>query len=143
MPKLTTAQKNKDSIAARERFIKQMVEIWGKVKPNTPNPTSPGEEEIAKLVDLCTTTRGNRFRFISGPRKSSTNEGGVLFERLRWYRVIPGGSGNLGSLFMSQMRVDDSTFHKIDTFALLIGMCQGRVSWTDEWATLLNLGASK
>lgn len=126
---------NDEATQARERFIKQMVEVWGKLK------ISEGiqEETIVDMVDLCTTTRGNRFRFIAKPRKSEGQEGSVLFERLRWHRVIPGGTGWLGSALSSTWKVDRDTFDRLDTFAMLIGMCKGRISWTDEWAKALGL----
>lgn len=120
---------------AREKFIEDLTTLWGKLTTET----TPTNEEITKMVDLCTTTRGNRFRFIKRPRKGPSNEESVLFERLRWHRVLPGGTGWVGSAINSTWMVDKDTFNKLDTFATLIGIAQGRASWTDDWTKALGL----
>jgi hypothetical protein len=122
-----------EATAARKKFITDLHKLWGRLK----SQEQPKVSELRRIVDLCTTTRGNRFRFLKRPRKGPSNEESVLFERLRWHRVVPGGSGWLGSALNSTWMVDAPTFDKLDTFAMLISMAQGRQSWTDEWAKLL------
>tara|TARA_Y100000401_G_scaffold116623_1_gene122869 strand:+ start:1998 stop:2426 length:429 start_codon:yes stop_codon:yes gene_type:complete len=129
---------NKESQEAREKFINQLVKVWGRLQLSEVPPTST----VTDMVDMCTTTRGNRFRFLKSPRKGGGKEDSVLFERLRWHRVIPGSTGWLGSAIGSTWKVDEETFDRLDTFAMLIGLCQGRVSWTEEWAKALKLHAT-
>ncbi len=120
---------------AKKKFIEELHALWGKVK----HP--PEQEELGRIVNMCTTTQGNRFRFLKRPRKGPSKEESVLFERLRWHNVIPGGTGWLGSALNSTWMVDSETFDKLDSFAMLIGMARGRRSWTDEWARALGLGS--
>ncbi len=125
----------KTATQARKNFIMDLHKLWGRLKTQE----QPEVKELQRIVDLCTTTRGNSFRFLKRPRKGPSNEESVLFERLRWHRVIPGGTGWLGSALGSTWRVDAPTFDKLDTFAMLISMAQGRQNWTDEWAKVLQL----
>lgn len=121
---------------AREKFIKDMRKLWDKLRLSN----KPTDEQLIEMVDLCTTTRGNSFRFLKRPRKGPSNKESVLFERLRWHRVIPGSTGWLGSAINSTWMVDEDTFEMLDTFATIISMARGRTSWTDEWERLLGLG---
>jgi hypothetical protein len=124
-----------ESTVARDTFIKDMRKLWDKLSLSA----KPTDEQLKQMVDMCTTTRGNSFRFLKRPRKSTTNEASVLFERLRWHRVIPGSTGWLGSAINSTWKVDSETFDRLDTFATLVSMAQGRTSWTDEWVKALGL----
>tara|TARA_R100001594_G_scaffold84532_1_gene119059 strand:+ start:2875 stop:3306 length:432 start_codon:yes stop_codon:yes gene_type:complete len=119
---------------ARDIFIEDMRKLWNKLDLSV----KPTDDQLREMVEMCTTTRG-RFRFLRRPRKGPSNKESVLFERLRWHRVIPGSTGWLGSAINSTWMVDENTFDMLDTFATLISMAQGRTSWTDEWSRVLGL----
>ena len=124
-----------ENTKARDKFITDLTALWAKLELS-PQPTP---EVLRAILDLCTTTRGKAFRFLQRPRKATSNEASVLFERLRWHNVIPGGTGWLGGPINSTWMVDTETFDRLDTFATLIGLARGKVSWTDEWSKALGL----
>jgi len=126
---------NDEAKQAREKFIKDMRKLWDKLSLSD----KPTDEQLIEMVDMCTTTRSNSFRFLKRPRKGPSKAESVLFERLRWHRVIPGSTGWLGSAINSTWMVDTKTFDMLDTFATLISMAKGRTSWTDEWSRVLGL----
>ena len=139
MAELTTEEKNKDSIAKRLAFIGQLDQMWYALNVKCPYP---GLDEIAKMVDMCTTVRANKFRFINTPRESDGTQGNVLFSRLKAHRAIVGGSKRRTiNCIKTSWNVDASTYDKIDTFALLTSVCQGHI--TEEWARKLNIYATK
>ncbi len=127
------ANNNEAAIAAREKFITDLRKLWDKLSLSD----KPTEEQLTEMVDLCTTTRGNSFRFLKRPRKGPSRKESVLFERLRWHRVIPGGSSWLGNVINSTWMVDENTFDMLDTFATLISMAQGKTSCTNDWERVL------
>ena len=129
------ANNNEAAIAAREKFITDLRKLWDKLSLSD----KPTEEQLTEMVDLCTTVQANRFRFLKRPRKGPSRKESVLFERLRWHNVIPGGTGWLGSAINSTWMVDRETFDMLDTFATLVSMGMGRTSWTDEWARVLGI----
>ena len=129
---VTTEEKNAKSIAKRHAFIGQVDHMWFSLSLGCPYP---GFDEIAKMVDMCTTTRGNKFRFIDTPRK--TQEDTLLLNRLRYHKAIPAKN----AVSKTTWSVDKHTYDKLDTFARLISVCQGNIN--KEWGKLLGMHATK
>jgi hypothetical protein len=129
---LTTEEKNAKALAKRHSFLGQLDHMWFTLQIGCPYP---GLDEISKMVDMCTTTRGNKFRFIETPRKSE--EDSLLFNRLRYHKAIDGKNKTTKTTW----KVDKHTYDKLDTFARLMSVCQGNIN--KEWAKLLGMYATK
>lgn len=129
---VTTEEKNSEALAKRHAFIGQLDHMWFSLPLECPYP---GFDEIGKMVDMCTTVRANKFRFIDTPRK--TQEDSLLFNRLRYYRAI----ASKNKTTKTTWTVDRNTYDKLDTVARLIAVCQGKVD--KEWGKLLGIYATK
>ena len=136
MPKtMTTEEKNQEAIAERIAFIKQIDGFWYMIRDKS---EYPGTEEIKDMLDLCTCVRANRFRFINGPRESDNGLGNVLFSRLKHHGAI---KGKTVGIVKKSWNVDPETYRKLDTFAMLMSVCQGNIN--KEWALLLGMYATR
>lgn len=136
MPKtLTTEEKNKEAIAKRLGYIRQIDSMWYKIREKS---NYPGSDEIISMLDLCTCVRANKFRFISSPRESDGGLGNVLFNRLKHHGAIKGKA--IGVIKQS-WNIDAVTYQQLDTFAMLMSVCQGNIN--KEWALLLGMYATR
>lgn len=101
----------------------------------------PSNEQIERWLDACLAKR--KLRIIKRPRPNSSDEVSVLFERLRWHKVLAGSGGSLWAVFGSRhLLSDETTWQQIDTFALLMGIACGVASSnTDKWSDLLGLSS--
>ena len=95
----------------------------------------PNEKQIREWLAACTTTRGG-FRFITRPRKNPSLDESTLFERLRWHKVIAGGSYCLDGYFNSYCRSGEARTMQMDTFATILSILMGnyRNSADVAWA---------
>jgi len=108
---------------------------WG----GAPFTFLPSNEQIARWLDACLAKR--KLRIIKRPRPNPSDEVSVLFERLRWHKVLPGSNGSLWAVFGSRhLLSDETTWQQIDTFAILMGIACGVASSnTDKWSDLLGV----